>query len=361
MSRPWRVGLVGCGYVADFHLEAWSRQPDAAVVALCDRDPTRLNRAARRFAIHQTFVDFQEMVASAPLDVIEICTRPESHEALIEASFARGRSVLCQKPIALDLETIDRLEQLERRSSARVMVHENWRFRPWYLEMERAVKHGVIGEPVRLRLQVHDGRALAPNGFADQPYFATMPRFILLEMGPHVIDLARRIMGEPDTVDAFATRAGSSIGEDGIHLVLTHPAPTHPAPTSGSGSRLSIIDVCWASSPEAGDRGAWGLFDTVVEGTKGTLRTTGDGGLRRTDPEGATQEIDVRLETDPRLQSYRATQRHFLDQLERGERFDTDLADARQTFRVISAGYRSAESGRRIRLDEIDCPTAPER
>ena len=102
------------------------------------------------------------------------------------------------------------------------MIHENWRFRPWYRALRSdELEAGTIGRPIRLRLAHRDTRAFRPDGFADQPYFATMPRLILLEMGCHLVDTARYLLGEIETVTATLGRFGEGhIGEDLATLSL---------------------------------------------------------------------------------------------------------------------------------------------
>ena len=74
------------------------------------------------------------------------------------------------------------------RAGVRLMIHENWRFRPWYRALRAAIDEGVIGRPIRLRLVHRDTRALRPDGFDDQPYFTTMPRLILADEHGEIID-----------------------------------------------------------------------------------------------------------------------------------------------------------------------------
>ncbi len=151
-------------------------------------------------------------------------------------------------------------------SSVRLMIHENWRFRPWYRAMRAEIDSGLIGRPIRLRIAHHDTRALRPDGFAQQPYLATMPRLILMDVGVHLVDTARYLIGEIRTVSATTrpVRAPGTVGEDVATL-------------------LSIVrfagDVPWAwLDPElvhAGLSGQVGVgvrIPTVVEGTDGAVR-----------------------------------------------------------------------------------------
>jgi predicted dehydrogenase len=87
---------------------------------------------------------------------------------------------------------------------------------------------------------------------------------------------------------------------------------------------------------------AWGLQQTLVEGSKGTLRIRGDGQIERNLPDGSTDIYPVKLDEDPRVQAYASTQRHFLDCLHSGEPFLTDICDNRRAMAIVHAGYESA-------------------
>src|SRR4051794_24663522 len=95
-----RGALIGCGFVAGHHLDAWTQHPDARLVAICDIDRERLRRAADRAPRARLVEDAAEMFAGEQLDFVEICTRPDSHRALTELAARHGVHVLCQKPAA---------------------------------------------------------------------------------------------------------------------------------------------------------------------------------------------------------------------------------------------------------------------
>jgi D-apiose dehydrogenase len=106
-------------------------------------------------------------------------------------------------------------------SGIRLMFHENWRFRSWYRALRAEISAGTIGRPIRLRIARRDTRALREGGYDDQPYFRTLPRLTLLEMGCHLVDTSRFLIGEVETVSAALGKFGShSIGEDVATLSL---------------------------------------------------------------------------------------------------------------------------------------------
>jgi predicted dehydrogenase len=334
-------GLIGCGYVSRFHLEAWKQVPGARLVALCDLDSDRLAGAAARIPEARCFRDAAAMFAAAPLDFVEICTRPDSHRALVELAARRGVHVLCQKPAAAVRSDFRAMIECCAAAGVRLMIHENWRFRPWNRALRRAIDAGSIGRPIRLRLAHRDTRALRPDGFADQPYFATMPRLILLEMGCHLIDTARFLFGEVQAVTATVRRFGAGHpGEDVATLSVDF--------ASGA---LGLLDLSWCAPADLA-RPEWALNQTVAEGTAGTLRLRADGSLEWVSPTGTIEHTPVALPAGDRvyLDGYIATQAHFIDGLRLGTEHETQASDNLKTMDVVWAGYRSAEEGRTIAL-----------
>src|SRR5579872_6515182 len=97
-SKPLRGALIGCGYVAGFHLDAWRRVEGAQLAALCDRDPARLERAGEKVTGAKLYADASALFDDGPLDFVEICTRPEAHPELVAIAAEHGAHVLCQKP-----------------------------------------------------------------------------------------------------------------------------------------------------------------------------------------------------------------------------------------------------------------------
>ena len=341
LSPPLRGALIGCGFVARHHLDAWREVPGATLVALCDLQPDRLERAGASWPEAACFDDAAALFASTPLDFVELCTRPESHRALTELAARRGVHVLCQKPAAPGRADLIAMIDACRASGVRLMIHENWRFRPWYRALRAALDAGAIGCPSRLRIAHRDTRALRPGGFADQPYFATMPRLILFEMGCHLIDTARYLFGEIAAVTATYRRFGEGhAGEDAAALTVEFASGT-----------LGLLDLSWCSPADVA-RPEWALNETVAEGTEGALRLQADGAWEYVALDGATERRPVALPPDDRVyvDGYRATQAHFIAGLRAGTPHETSGEDTLRTMDAVWAAYQSAAEGRAIRL-----------
>jgi predicted dehydrogenase len=336
-----RGGLIGCGYVAQYHLEAWRQVPGAELAAVCDLRPERLEWASALAPNAKAHREAATMLEAERLDFVEICTRPESHLPLVELAARHKAHVLCQKPVAeTRTELVAMIEACEA-AGVRFMVHENWRYRSWYRALKGLVAAGVVGSPIRLRIAHRDTRALRPLGFADQPYLADRPRLILFEMGCHLVDTARYLLGEVRSVSATCGRFGRGhAGEDVAMLSLQF---AHGA--------LGLLDMSWCA-PADSARAEWALNETVLEGTAGSLRLLTDGSFLYTGLDGQNERKEVAQPPADRVyvDGYIATQTHFIEGLRGGTAHETDGPDTLKTMDVVWAGYRSAAEGATIIL-----------
>jgi D-apiose dehydrogenase len=329
--------LIGCGYVSQFHLDGWTRRKRGRLVAVCDLDESKA-KAACKYGVCTAYTDAREMFRNEKPDFVEICTRPESHLGLVRLAAEHGIHVLCQKPIAPTLGELEEMIAICDQAGVRFMVHENFRWRSWYLRMKAELESGKLGTPFRLGVEMHDQRCLKPSGLADQPYFYQMPRLILYEIGPHAIDLARYLFGEPYQVFATSQRLGGQAGEDVVHMTLWYPQ-----------GRIGLLDMSWCTAGRD-TRSEWGLHHTWIEASGGTLRTRSDGQLEWFGVGQSTEVLPVTIDPDPMVEGYALTQAHFLDCLETGNRFATDGEDTLRTMKIVFAGYESAANQKVVKL-----------
>jgi predicted dehydrogenase len=303
-------------------------------------DRERLEQASHRMPEARCFTEAAKLFDDEEtLDFVEICTRPDSHRELVEQAARYRVDVLCQKPAAAVRSDLKAMIEASVSGGIQLMIHENWRFRPWYRAMRAEIDAGFIGRPIRLRIAHRDTRALRSDGYDEQPYFRTMPRLILLEMGCHLIDTARYLIGEIQTVSATLGRFGrNSVGEDVATLSVYF-----------AGGSLGLLEMSWCAPADCA-RSEWALNETVAEGSSGTLRVLPDGALEWISPSGGRERRAVELPPDDQVyvEGYVATQRHFIQGLLTGTEHETRATDTLRTMDVVWTAYRSAEEGRTL-------------
>jgi predicted dehydrogenase len=150
-------------------------------------------------------------------------------------------------------------------------------------------------------------------------------------------------MGEAESVAATLDRFGTGhVGEDLATLSIRF--------TSGA---LGLLDMTWCAPPDHA-RPEWALNDTAIEGTSGTLRVALDGTLQWAGLAGESRMLPVDLPPADRvyIHGYHATQEHFITGLVQGTPHETSGVETLKTMDIVWTGYRSAEAGKSLRLDE---------
>jgi predicted dehydrogenase len=322
-----RVGIVGAGWVTQYHLPAWLRLPDAQLVAICDPDRGALARRANEFAIPQRYATLQEMLERAELDVLDIASPRHLHAEHVRIGAARGLPILCQKPLGVNLAEA---EALVREVEGRVplMVHENWRFRPYYRELKRWLDEGVLGEVGAIRLQFHSSGMIAGAdgmrpALVRQPFFRREQRLLVMEVLIHHLDTLRFLLGEFDLRAARLARSNNEIvGEDSAALELSRRADGVPLTVSGN---LAV-----QGAPPAPTDQLW------IQGSRGEIHLDG-ATLRFAGPEPREMAFDP---AESYQQAYDGAVAHFARQLTIGGSFETSAPDNLQTLRLVEAAYR---------------------
>ena len=95
-----KIAIVGCGKVADQHVQAIHRIPDCAITAVCDRELLMAKQLGERFGISKCFSDLKEMLQTVCPDVVHITTPPQSHFTLAKQCLESGSHVYLEKPFA---------------------------------------------------------------------------------------------------------------------------------------------------------------------------------------------------------------------------------------------------------------------
>lgn len=324
-----RGGLIGCGYIADRQLRAWQRLEGAEITAVCDLDGEKAGRVAKTFGIARVYTDAEQMMDEVPLDFVDIATRPNTHLPLTTAAAGRGLHVVCQKPIADSLAEAQEIVDVCKRAGVTLMINENARHQAWFRKLKALIGEGALGNVHYARFEDRKRTSLPRPRFSKQPYFQEMPRLVVYEMGVHYLDTARYLFGEATTVYARLQRVSPHIaGEDRALIV------------SSFGDLDCLLDMSWCSVSEPFAQVSW--CKAHVEGTRGTAILGRDGVLSLyTDDDQASWSFPE----DSILQSFVATQQHFIDCLRSGQEPETSGAETLKTMALVFAAYRSASEG----------------
>ena len=166
-----KVAVVGSGYFSQFHFDAWRRLPGSQLVAVCSLEPASLVEAAARHLIPRQFAEVGQMLDAVRPDLLDIVTPPAAHLAVLTAAAERGIDVICQKPLGGDLASARAMVRRAEEAGIALVVHENFRFMPWYREARRLIEAGALGRLLNLGFRLRPGDGQGPRAYLDrQPY-----------------------------------------------------------------------------------------------------------------------------------------------------------------------------------------------
>jgi predicted dehydrogenase len=146
-----KVAIVGCGKIADSHLEQLSRIPNCRVIAACDTEPLMARQLAERFKIPQHFSDLKEMLKVAAPDVVHVTTPPASHFPIARICLEAGSHVYVEKPFTLNTAEAEALIDLAEKKGTKITVGHDLQFSHAARRMRKLVEDGFLGgKPVHM-------------------------------------------------------------------------------------------------------------------------------------------------------------------------------------------------------------------
>jgi len=203
-DRKLRVGVIGTGGFAEAcHIPGLLSHPQAEVVAVCGRNPERARALAQRFGIPEVCADPAELCARGDLDAVTICTPNAAHREQALLAFAGGKHVFCEKPLGLTVSEADEMLAAAEASGRLHQVAFTYRYLYGVAELRRRVRAGDVGEPFLFRAHHEYWDGLRPGAAIGwRELRKPAGGGVLYDMGSHLFDLARFVLGPISAVQA---------------------------------------------------------------------------------------------------------------------------------------------------------------
>lgn len=203
MPRPFRVGLIGTGNIAQgVHIPGWRKLPDAQIVAVADLNEAAAREAAAQAGGAEVFTDVNALM-KLDLDAVDICTPTQTHLPVALAALRSGKHVLCEKPLAVTAREVARLGHLAESQGLVLMTAQHHRFTAISTAIKEWVDQGNLGDVYHARVCATRRAWLPPRaGFIDRALSGGGP---CLDIGVHALDLTLWLMGFPKSVRVTGT------------------------------------------------------------------------------------------------------------------------------------------------------------
>ena len=350
-AQVLRVGVIGAGYFSQFHLYGWKNIPGIDLVAIADADLPKARQMASAYGASHAMDSVDAMIEEHAFDLIDIVTPPSSHAPLIKKVLAKKIAIICQKPFSHSYAQAIELTDAAKQAGVPLIIHENFRFMPWFRETRRLIEQGLLGRLHSISFRLRTGDGQGPQAYLDrQPYFQKMPRFLVMETAIHLIDTFRYLCGEISAVYAHLRRINPIIsGEDAgfIHMEFESGLTG-----SFDGNRLNDHI---AENPRRTFGEMW------LEGEAGVLRLDGNGHLHFKTHQGSEKPLAYDSGSNGQFGggACEALQRHVLGHLMHGDPVENSATAYLQNIKIQEAVYASHISGNRIAIRDFTPPTTP--
>ncbi|HET7658211.1 MAG TPA: Gfo/Idh/MocA family oxidoreductase [Bacillales bacterium] len=199
-----RVGMIGYQFMGRVHTHAYRDVPYyfgndivPALQALCGRNRESLESAADQMGWASTETDWRKLIERDDIDLIDISTPNRTHAEMAIAAAEAGKHVICEKPLAMTVEEAARMAEAVKKSGVVNMICHNYRFAPAVQYAKKIIADGRLGKIYHIRAQYLQDWIMDPSF----PMVWRLRKEVtgsgaLGDIGAHIIDLARFLVGE---------------------------------------------------------------------------------------------------------------------------------------------------------------------
>ena len=354
-----RLGIIGTsGWTEMMYLNPLASHPGAEIVALCGRDHEKTSATAARFGIPRSYSDADLMFEAGGLDAVAIVSPDDVHCRQALAAIARGLHVMCEKPMSNTREEAWEMQRAARAAGVFSLVMFTFRWQPHFRHLKALIDAGTIGRPRRAEFDFRGG--FVRNKDYQWRLDPTRATGTLGDLGSHMLDMGRWILGDMESVTAEAMTVIDRTGFPGHALPVSNDSATILVAYK-SGARATL-DVS-AASP-SGDRHM--IHRVRVEGESGAIELDQIwGGTQRGinfqisigDEPFAPVEVPTSLygefKSDNHFDYYlseSAGARYFVDSILAGIAPSPDFTDGARVQDALDAAIVSAREGKRVAI-----------
>ncbi len=339
--RKLKFAVIGCGFWADFQISAWSEIDGVELIAVCDSDLEKAQKVAKKFNIKEVYQSADELFNKEQLDFVDIISGVNAHLVLVKKAALNGVPVICQKPMALALETANELVSFCRERSVPFFVHENFRWQSPIRKVKEIIDSGIIGKIFKAKISFCTGFPV----FENQPYLAETEKLIIADLGIHLLDVSRFLLGEMRNISCQIKTINKKIkGEDVANILME---------TEDNAS--CFLEMSFASVVE--DDHFPETF-IMIEGEEGSIYLGSGFNIKVTTRKGTKAErveVNNYAWADPDYavahSSIVDANRNILSALQGLGKCETTGEDNLKTLNLVYAAYKAAESASVVQIN----------
>ena len=353
--KKLRIAMIGCGNIANDHLNAYKKVPEAEIVAACDIDASRMKKTCDIFGIPEKhrYTSVEEMLENEKgnLDAADVCVWNINHAPCAIAALNAGLHVLCEKPMAYNAEQAEEMKAAAEKAGKLLMIGFVLRFGNENMIVRDFIESGMMGDIYYTKatyLRKHGN----PGGwFGNKALSGGGP---VIDLGVHVIDQTRFLMGNPKPVSVFAM-VSNKLGNrpDLKNDIIWRPEGADPAndvnDVEDFGTALirydngavTLLECSYdLNGEDVGRKELYGTKGGVVLGGEPKFYTTMNGYLTTVEP--STRSLKSGGEM------FVQEMAHFVDCALNGTECLAPAEDGIWVMKILDAIYESGRTGHEV-------------
>lgn len=344
-----RIALIGAGSISHFHARAYKKLDNVELVAVCDINEDRAKAFAKKYGVAHTYTDYEKMLRRDDIDAVSVVTWNNVHAPATIAALRAGKHVLVEKPMAMNAGEAQQMLDEAKKANKVLMVGFVRRFGENTRALKTIIDRGDLGQIYSSKVGFVRRWGNPGGWFADKKRSGGGA---LIDLGVHIIDLARYLSGSPRPVSAYAATFKKHGMKPEIRGIDKYKTADYDEFCDVEDGATALVRF---------DNGMTTFVETTwVENTEETLYVTLQG-----DKAGAQMEPSLRIYEDrcgyltnvePRLDKedmediFRGEIAHFVGCVG-GAKCICPGEDGLELMKILDAIYRSAETGHEVIID----------
>ncbi len=348
-----KIGIIGVGNIAGTHIQAYQQNPNVELYAFCDTNEAQLNKRAKEFGISRTFTNKEDMLALPELDAVSVCTWNSAHAECTIAALEAGKHVLCEKPMATNAQDARRMKEAAEKNGKLLMIGFVRRFGNDCAVLQDFLNTGFFGDLYYAKATYLRRNGCPGGWFGEKARAGGGP---LIDLGVHVIDLVRYIMGNPKPVSVYGVTYQKLFDrrdlKDKKEYVATSKTDHDIYDVEDLASALIRFDNGATLAVEA-------AFSLNLKKDKGDIELFGTKAGAKLSPEleiftetnGYMTDVVLNKPTALSFEGlFEGEINHFVDCIQNGATCQAPAEDGIQLMRILDAIYESARTGHEVIL-----------
>lgn len=348
-----KIAVIGAGGISHAHIQNYRKLDNAEVYAVCDINEQRLNETADEYGITRRYTDVDTMLAELPeLDAADVCVWNCNHAECAIKALNAGLHVLCEKPMAYNTQQAIAMKEAAEKNGKLLMIGFVLRFGDEARIAKDFIDKGYIGDIYYSKAQYIRRHGNPGGWFGDKSRSGGGP---VIDLGVHVIDLTRYLMGNPKPVSVYAA-AYEKLGnrahlKNSVGWIPRDAKPDDPCDVEDFAVALIRYDNGAVTQLEtAYSLNGEGAGNKVLYGTKGGLDLS-NGVKIFGEYNDFLTDFHVHTENYKESQDFfEAEMAHFVDCIANGTECRAKAEDGIEVMKILDAIYLSAKTGHEVIL-----------